>query len=334
MTHNIQMIQESAQSYDQKRKETAQANLGECIENLRAFTHIARMWFLKISESLPLKDVLDSNDPDVERLNAIRSLTNTVLKTARDIPTMLAVGTNTPMVTAWRLITEAKNDAMFIQIDKTGEAAKMWFLFQATKVSIVDPENETYQGIAKWSKKELESRGEKPRNAENWAKTSDEKIYTNNVDRCDFVWRNKKSTKLLTEDEKKDMANQEKRMLQEANAMAHANVYRGEIGINFFQYMPSILRSTMETVVAYKNAANFLMGIPEDIEEEDFTTYPDSMWETRRLSKLVIEMYSHTSNSLEERMKKPIESYRDPVPTLHQQPSSCSPISSEEKDIT
>ena len=101
----------------------------------------------------------------------------------------------------------------------------------------------------------------------------------------------------------------------------HANVYRGEIGINFFRYIPSILSSTMETVVAYKNAANFLMGIPEDVEQEDFTTYPDSMWENRRLSRLVIEMYSHTSDSLDERMKKPIESYRDPVPTLHQQPS-------------
>ena len=324
MTNNIQMMQESAQSYDQKRKETAQANLGEGIEPLRAFTHIALVWFLKIRESLPLRDVLDSNDLndlDVVRLNAIQNLTNTVLKTARDIPTMLAVGTNTPMVTAWRLITEAKNDAMFIQIDQTGEAAKMWCLFQATKVSIVDPENGIYQGIAQWGRKELESRGEKPRNAENWARTPDGKTYTNNVDRCDFVWRSKKSTKLLPEDEKKDMADREKRMLQEANAMAHANVYRGEIGINFFRYIPSILSSTMETVVAYKNAANFLMGIPEDVEQEDFTTYPDSMWENRRLSRLVIEMYSHTSDSLDERMKKPIESYRDPVPTLHQQPS-------------
>ena len=174
MTNNIQMMQESAQSYDHKRKETAQANLGEGIENLRAFTHIALVWFLKIRESLPLRDVLDSNDLnvlDVVSLNAIQNLTNTVLKTARDIPTMLAVGTNTPMVTAWRLITEAKNDTMFIQIDQTGEAAKMWCLFQATKVSKVDPEKEIYQGIAQWGRKELESRGEKSRNAENWART-------------------------------------------------------------------------------------------------------------------------------------------------------------------
>ena len=70
------------------------------------------------------------------------------------------------------------------------------------------------------------------------------------------------------------MADREKSILQEANAMAHANVYRSEIGINFFRYISSILSSTMETVVAYKNAANFLMGIPEDVHKDMYISTP------------------------------------------------------------
>ena len=92
------------------------------------------------------------------------------------------------------------------------------------------------------------------------------------------------------------MADHEKRMLEEANALAHANIHRREIAIDLFKYLPSILSSTMETANTYKNATNFLMEIDGEI---DFTAYPDSQWETRCLSKLVMEMYQYAWKNLQ-----------------------------------
>ena len=54
----------------------------------------------------------------------------------------------------------------------------------------------------------------------------------------------------------------------------------------------------MEIAWTYKNASNFLMGLPDNIEKDDFTTYHDEYWETRQMSRLVIEAYQNARDNL------------------------------------
>ena len=214
MNENIQMLQESAQSYDQERRDKAQEVLGESIEDLRAFTHVAMVWFLKAKNSSSLGDILVSKDPDVTRLLAIRNLTNTAVLIAREIPSMLAAGNNHQMVTAWRILAEAKNNALFIHMDTSGEAADRWMIFQAAKANQADPEDPYLKGMVKNARKQMKKRGENHKNSENWARAPNGKAYQGNIARCEFVWKNKKSTQLISEEEQTDMANREKRMLR------------------------------------------------------------------------------------------------------------------------
>ena len=318
----IEMMQESAEEYDRNRRETADRNLGECLLDLEAFTHVALVWLREVNRTIPLRDVLEAKDPDVDRLNAIQNLTNTVMLTARDIPVMMSGGINVPVIMAWRLLAEAKNDAMFIWTDGTGEAARLWNLFHAANLPKADPDNQMYKELSETAKKQLaEEFGKMPNlSSKRWAKKPNGKKCSNNMDVCNFVWKNRKSTAPLTEDEKEEMAQREKQMLTHANSLIHPTAYHSGVKINLYAYLGSTLFSTMETAAVYKNAANFLMGIPEEVKQHDFTTYPGHMRKARKLSEMVTEMYEQALSAIEERFAKPLEPYRDPAPTLRRMP--------------
>ena len=260
------------------------------------FLHISRDWYVAVS--IPFSEAARAvaTDKSAARVASLSALTGRTIEVAVDIVRAVQTGSTKSAFALWRTLAEAKNNALLIYLDVSGEAGFLWLHLGFIEGAKSDPTNKELAGAAEQSKKYLADAGYEynSRKRDPWAIGIDGKIHANALDRSEYVARHRKLPHGIPRERYTELAIAEQAMIRKSNAVAHPTLVRGTVDVPLPMIMLAAIIDPMSVMLAYKVAASDFLGWPQfPTVGEQFTIYPPENHEAGILSAAVTAMHSH-----------------------------------------
>ena len=291
-----------------KQREESEALLGNYCDALLGFIKTSSRWKAAIDQAFSI-NVDDANtDPFTARALSLSILTTRILNTALDISGLLRIGAMIPAIVSWRIMSEAKNAALLIDLDPTGSAGFLWLHHGVIEQAKMMGDDPTTLNAISQGKEILAQAGFKydSRKGVPWALGIDGKTHSNAVDRCKYVWKHRKFPMEVDQQTLSMLESAEIQMIRQSNTVAHPTLYHSSV-----DFSPQILIVTaclepMAVMLAYKAAGSHLkLWPPTETVGDQFHVYPPGNPEPEELGFMAMELYFHcwnvfTSQFLEE----------------------------------
>ncbi len=278
--------------------------IGDYCNALRAFVDTALEWQGAADEAFALDLDQIVSDWLVTRVISLQLLTTKALETARDIAGLLQIGATTPALVSWRTLSETKNAASIISLDVSGKAGFLWFHYGFINRAKFLENDGTAREAVDIAKSILAEAGFKYDSSKrnSWALGLDGKTYSNAVDRCGYVWKNRPYPIEVDEEIRSFLETAEVDMIRQSNAVAHPTMDRSALNYDPHPLMIASLLEPMGVMLAYKEAASDLKGwLLTPTVGERFLLYPPKYTRAQTLSAMVMKLYFHCSELYRQR---------------------------------
>lgn len=297
MSLSIAEIIAVSKERDTELRRVVDSEWGVLVDAVRGFVHTAGEWHQAVS--IPFSEAARAmaTDKSAARVTSLSALTGRTIEVADDIVRVVQGGSAKSAFALWRTLAEAKNNALLIDLDVSGEAGFLWLHLGVIEGPKSDPTNKELAWAAEQSKKYLADAGVEynGRKRDPWAIGIDGKIHANALSRSEYVARHRKLPYGIPRERYTEVAIAEQAMIRKSNAVAHPTLFRGKVDVPLPVIMLAAIIDPMAVMLAYKAAASDLLGwppLPTTVGEQ-FTIYPPENHEAGILSATVMAMYSH-----------------------------------------
>ena len=277
-------------------RRVADSEWGVLCDAVRGFVHISRDWYEAVSTPFNIDPREMATRASAARVTSLRALTGRTIEVADEIVRVVQAGSAKSALALWRTLAEAKNNALLIDLDVSGEAGFLWLHLGVIEGTKSDPTNKELAQSAEQSKEFLADAGFEynSRKRDPWAIGIDRKIYANALSRSEYIARHRKLPPEIPRERYAMLAAEEQAMIRKSNAVAHPTLFRGTVDAPLPVIMLAAIIDPMAVMLAYKVAASDFLGWPRfPTVGEQFTIYPPENPEAGILSAAVKAMHFH-----------------------------------------
>ena len=296
MDSTVEEIISAAKAEHTQQQREIEAIFGKCCDDLRGFIETARGWKNIADEAFSIDIEASSTHLFTARSLSLSILTSKILETALDIAGLLQTGMAIPAMVSWRIMSEAKNTALLIDLDIRGQAGFLWLHHGVIEQAKMMRNDQTTLNAIEQGKRILARAGfaYDSKKRDPWALGIDGKIHSNAVDRCRYVWTHRKFPLGVDQNTLSLLESAEIEMIKQSNAVAHATLNRSMMDFNPHLLLLTAFLDPMAVMLAYKTAASDLKLWPvTGTVGEQFQVYPPEHHEAREMSSMVMELYEY-----------------------------------------
>ena len=296
MSLSIAEIIAVSKEQETELRRVADSEWGVLGDAVRGFLHISRDWYVAVS--IPFSEAARdmATDKSAARVASLSALTSRTIEVADDIVRVVQAGSAKSAFALWRTLTEAKNNARFINLDVSGEAGFLWLHHGVIEGPKSVPTNKELARAAEQAKKYLADDGFEYKSGKKdpWAKDINGKPYTDAPSRSWYIARHRKLPPGIPRERYMEIAIAEQAMIRKSNAVVHPTLFRGKVDVPLPAIMLAAISDPMVAMLDYKAAASDFLGWPQfPTVGEQFTIYPPENHEAGILSAAVMAMHSH-----------------------------------------
>lgn len=309
----------AAKANETEMREVAEVIFGECTDALLGYEHAAALWKNAADDVFQIGMEESLSNDFTARAFALAGLASRTLESMRDMVRSLRSGSITQTMVCWRAFAEAKNSALFIDMNKAGSAGWRWMCHQGIEQAKLNPDDHLWKDYREFLEKRLEERDSEAGagRMDTWAVSDDHKQYKDAISRSEYVWRCRPLP--LSPDVRAAMMKFETDMIKQANSVVHPTLSKALVQISPHVHLVSTLVDSMAVMEAYKIAAGSTRGWPDT---DQFSEYPAQQLNLQDLADNVLLMHGHclivchNQTDKLDRLKRILT--KTPTPTLEQ----------------